>query len=277
MRLDNKKSGFTLSEIMVAIVTIGFLATLTLSTVGASIQTRSRLSQFRAAYARMDAVLRSITAEEGIVYQCYSIPTENEKNNFGLNVDDDTPDSSDAGCRALIDKFVRAMGATRFCEGDAQDNGCLPANYPTAEGCFENYSNVGSYVLDNSMIITTDDIGSLRRFFVDVNGRKGPNKWGQDIFVFSIKAVETVKNGDNVFVTQLGILPGDVDGCAIPVVGASSKSTLEMLKESAGFKSVWRASTDTNTENNNNNNPGNLGNFGQGQQFQSGGAQQLGH
>lgn len=249
MKLNNKKFGFTLSEIMVAIVLIGFLATMTMSTVASSVQQRGRLSQFRAAYARMDAVMKSIT-EDGS-YLCYMSPTATEINNFGLNIAEDTPASANSGCRTLTENFVRAMGATRFCDGDAINLGCLPRNYPTGSGCFDSYSSVGSYVLDNGMIITTDDINDMRTFFVDVNGRKGPNKWGQDIFVFSVKAVESIKakNG-TVYVTNIAILPGDVDSCSVPING-QAKSTMDMMKESASFKSAWKesntGSSDTNT------------------------------
>ena len=53
----DKKSGYTLSEILISITLIGFLATMTLSTVGASVQQRTRLAQFRAAYSKMSTSL----------------------------------------------------------------------------------------------------------------------------------------------------------------------------------------------------------------------------
>lgn len=236
MKFNFKKSAFTLSEIMVTIALIGFLATLTLSTVGASVQQRSRLAQFRAAHSKMASVLRNIIIEDGIVYDCYNLPTDDEKDEFGLNLIDGTPRSSNLGCEALTNRFVRAMGATRTCMGDATE-GCVPKNYPTASGCFVSYDNVGAYVLDNSMIIVTDSQNNMRNFLVDVNGRKGPNIFGQDIFIFSVKATESIDSYGKIVVSQLGILPGDGTGNACQYdIGASSKSALQMMRESAGYK-----------------------------------------
>lgn len=254
MKLNIKKTAFTLSEIMVTLGLIGFLATMVLSNMSASIQQSSRLSQYRTALSKMSSVIKNITVEDGHMYQCYLIPSAGEIDEYGLNLEANTPASNDSGCKTLTERFVRAMGATRTCIGDATE-GCIPKNYPTASGCFVSYDNVGAYVLDNSMIIITDSINSLKYFAVDVNGRKGPNKFGQDIFVFSVKATESVKSRGNVFVTQLGILPADYNessGCSYET-SSSSKSGYTMIKESVGLKNKKQSATDwRNTDDNTN-------------------------
>ncbi len=232
MSLKNKKFAYTLSEVLLTIALLGALATMTLSTVGASVQQRARLAEFRTAYSKMETALKNITVDDGMIYQCYLLPTDTEKEEFGLRLADGTTSSGDGGCRTLTDKFIRAMGATRICEGDAVGGGCLPENYPPASGCFVSYDNVGAYVLDNSMIIITDSVGSLKLAAIDVNGRKGPNKWGQDIFPFSIKAKESVLANGSVNVTELGILPID-DACQFDMI--AGKTTARMMKESAGI------------------------------------------
>lgn len=233
MSLKNKKFAYTLSEVLLTIVLLGTLATMTLSTVGASVQQRARLAEFRTAYSKMNAALKTITLDEGKIYKCYLLPTDDEKEEFGLNIAEGTTASDDSGCRVLTDNFLRSMGATRICEGDAVALGCLPENYPTADGCFISYDNVGAYVLDNSMIILTDSAGSLKVAAIDVNGRKGPNKWGQDIFPFSVKVTESVLSHGNVSVTQLGIMPPSSD-CTFDM-GSAGKTTDRLMKESAGI------------------------------------------
>lgn len=264
MKLNIKKAAFTLSEIMLTLALIGFLATMTLSSIGSSVQQRSRLSQYRTALAKMSSVIKNITAEDGQMYQCYLLPSNDEINEYGLNIEANTPASNDTGCRTLTERFVRAMGATRSCIGDATE-GCIPNNYPTASGCFVSYDNVGAYVLDNSMIIITDSINSLKYFAVDVNGRKGPNKFGQDIFVFSIKATESVNSRGNIFVTQLGVLPADYEGSGCSYeTSSSSKSGYAMMKDSVGLKNKKQNATDWRNSDDNtdsgNGNP-NLPNF----------------
>lgn len=58
MNWNNKKSAFTLSEIMVTLTLIGFIATMTLSTIGTSIQQRARLAEFKTAYSKMESALQ---------------------------------------------------------------------------------------------------------------------------------------------------------------------------------------------------------------------------
>lgn len=234
MKLNIKKDGFTLSEIMLTMALVGALATMTLSTVGASIQQRARLAEFRTAYSKMEATLRSITTEESKIYSCYYKPTNDEIDDFGLSINGTITETS-SECATLMKTFVKAMGATRFCEGHPITQGCIPDNYTKGPsgGGFSNYNTGNAYVLDNSMLIFDDGGKSLRQFAVDVNGRKGPNKWGQDIFPFAIKATESKVVHGNTFVTALGFLPAKVQTSYTSKV---SKTTLEMIKESAGKK-----------------------------------------
>lgn len=242
MKFCNKKSAFTLSEVLLTIALIGSLATMTLSTVGSSVQQRARLAEFRTAFSKMSITLRSITSEEGKIYSCYLVPSNTEIDDYGLKVAAGT--AAQAGeCADLMDAFVRAMGATRFCKDDPVDEGCIPQNYPTAEsGCFTNF-NGEAYVLDNSMIIFSDGNESLKRFAIDVNGRKGPNRWGQDIFPFSIKATESVRIGGvgRAIVKEVGIFPPAGDGTSCQYIKTkddgskkykASRTTTQMMLES---------------------------------------------
>lgn len=232
MKTNIKKSGFTLSEIMLTMALIGALATMTLSTVGASIQQRARLSEFRTAYSKMDAALRSITVEESKIYSCYYKPSDSEITDFGLNIQGTITETS-SECKALMSTFAKAMGATRFCESKPIEEGCIPDNYPKGTEGFESYDTGTAYVLDNSMLIFDDGGKYLRQFAIDVNGRKGPNKWGQDIFPFAVKVTESKIVHGSTFVTTLGFLPAKIQ---TTYDAKASKTTLQMMKESAGKK-----------------------------------------
>lgn len=224
MVLKNKKCGFTLAEVMITLSLIGALATLTISTVGVSIQQRARLSEFRTAYARMDAALRNISIDEGVTYSCYEVPSSTEKTTFGLNLEASVS-ANNKDCDKLELAFVRQMGATRHCPPDA---GCIPANYPSSKDCF---TPSKSYVLDNSMILMMND--SMKLFAIDINGRSAPNKWGQDIFPFSVKATASKDLNGTTFVQSIGILPSSCE----PATGSKAgKTTIQMMKDSAGIK-----------------------------------------
>lgn len=230
----NKRFAFTLSEVMITLTLIGFVATMTLSTVGSSVQQRARLAEFKTAYSKMESALKSITIEENKIYKCYECPTNAEITQYGLHMDGGCTASGNQ-CQTLQNYFVRAMGATRFCENNPIDEGCLPENYPKAPngGCFNTLTSGEAYVLDNSMIIITDGNKGLRQFAVDVNGRKGPNKWGQDIFTFSIKANASHSFNGKQFVSSMGIYPPST---CLPKSGGATKASDEMLKETLNYK-----------------------------------------
>jgi prepilin-type N-terminal cleavage/methylation domain-containing protein len=230
---NNKKNGFTLAEIMITLSLIGFLATMTLSTVGSSIQQKARFSEFRAAYAKMETALRTVTSDTGSIFACYDVPTDAQKTDFGLTLNGSVT-AQNAGCADLEKKFLSVMGAVRTCTSPLAE-GCIPPNYPTAEsGCFTSYSGK-AFVLDNSMILITNTVGdSLKLYALDVNGRKGPNKWGQDIFPFSIKATQSVVSNGKTFVTQVSVLPPNETSCQY-ASSAASKTTSELLKQSSGL------------------------------------------
>jgi prepilin-type N-terminal cleavage/methylation domain-containing protein len=231
--VKDKKKGFTLAEIMVTLSLIGFIATLTMSTLSTSIQQKSRLSEFRTAYSKMETALKTVNADAGNIFGCYDVPTDAQITDFGLTLNG-TVTAKNTGCADLEKKFLSVMGVVRTCTSPV-DEGCIPPNYPTAsKGCFTSFTGK-AFVLDNSMIMFTDSTtDSLKLFALDVNGRKGPNKWGQDIFPFSIKATESVLTNGKTFVTQVSVLPPTESSCAY-VTSINSKTTSAMLKQSSGF------------------------------------------
>ena len=246
MNWNNKKSAFTLSEIMVTLTLIGFIATMTLSTVGTSIQQKARPAEFKTAYAKMESALQSINVDDGQIYNCYTIPSDEGNNDittFGLSIADlNNLEATTQQCGTLENKFVRAMGATRFCQTNPRTEGCVPDNdnYPSPQEdtCFTDLTKGHAYVLDNSMILFTDDNHSLTQFAVDVNGRKGPNKWGQDVFTFAIKATNSKFVNGTQYVTAVKVLPPSacLPGHNENTNKGSSKSTEQLMKEAANYR-----------------------------------------
>lgn len=231
MNFKLKKSGFTLSEVMITLSLIGALASLTLTTIGSSVQQRARLAEFRTAYSKMDTTLKNIINDEGKIYACYTAPTSDQITDFGLKIEGNSAGNMGGACYELMGKFVRSMGVNRFCETNAVSEGCLPNNYPT-NGNFNNYNSSQAYILDNGMIIFGSN--GMYYFAVDVNGRKGPNKWGQDIFPFSTVITESKLINGTVFIKEVGILPPPQSNFEVQNPTKSRKTTAQMMIESAG-------------------------------------------
>lgn len=244
MKNTSKKFGFTLSEVMLTLALIGSLATLTLSTVGSSIQQRARLAEFRSIYAKMEATLKNIEFDRGNIYACYfgTVPFS-DIDEQGLRMKKKSYTNANAECEAFLHAFTRAMGTTHSCENNPLEEGCIPDNYP-ASGCssYDFKKAKRAYVFDNSMIFmtyyapgATDFPG---RMAIDINGRKGPNKWGQDIFPFSLSVHEAANVNGKDYVKEVYFTQPNLDNDTYKkcFINGAGKSTKEMMKESAAFR-----------------------------------------
>ena len=116
---------------------------------------------------------------------------------YSLNIA--TSDISD--CAAFATEFVSKLNVAKTCTYNAYSNGCIPdykgidTIVPSAgaqtswctlfnEDYLKTYANV--YVLKDGMIVIP--FGNyFHVFMVDINGKKPPNKWGYDIFTFTIR------------------------------------------------------------------------------------------
>lgn len=233
--MKNKRFGFTLSEIMIALSLIGAIAAMTIPTVGSSVQQRARLAEFRTAHSKAELALRSIIFEDGKIPQCYKFHPESDL--YGLTNALAAGTIARVGnansCAALTRDFTRAMGSVRSCRDNPKAEGCIPNNYPDGGNCFS-VTGTEAYILDNGMIvfISKGNVG-MQLFAIDVNGRKGPNKWGQDIFTFGVYESATTRSGNNVYVTDLKILPHD---SCLPRSNSSAKNSRQMLQESTNYR-----------------------------------------
>lgn len=235
MVFNNKKFGFTLAEVMLTLSLVGVLATLTISTIGGSIQQRARLSEFRAAYARLDAALKNVSLDEGKIYRCYLVPSSDEQKSFGLTGDIASGTAAvNADCALFDSLFSKAMGAVKICDNNPTTNKCLPNNYPTSSaGCFSSVNAGRAYILHNGMILWTNaGYSGMQNFAIDINGRSGPNRWGQDIFAFSLKVTESTKINNTIIPKTVAFLPPVCQ----PTVSAGSKTTAQMMKSSVNYK-----------------------------------------
>ena len=220
------------------------LATLTLSTIGASVQQRARLAEFRSAYAKMEATLKSIQFDRGSVYACYygTVPFD-DIDEQGLRMKKKSVSDATVECNKFIHDFTRAMGATHSCENNPITEGCIPNNYP-ASGCssYDFKKAKRAYVFDNSMIFMTYHTPNQSdfpgRMAIDINGRKGPNKWGQDIFPLSLSVHETAIVNNKTYVKEVYFTQPNLtdDFYRKCFINGTGKTTKEMMKESAGFR-----------------------------------------
>lgn len=146
------------------------------------------------------------------------------------------------GCKQLADALERNLKIVKKCDDHAYSGGCIPeykgvdtvvagnnTDLSDADvtkqttGCLgfrQNsiYNNSRVYVLADGTIYGTYGAGGTYYgtpiFFMDVNGKKGPNKWGHDLFTFEL---------DGSLNSELHVAPG---GCFIPEEGGTTAAAI---------------------------------------------------
>jgi len=183
------KSGFTLSEVLITLVIIGIIAALTIPVAISNHKKQDYVSRLKKVYSTLSQATNRIIAEEGNV------------TNWLRNLDD------------LYSRYLKYLNVVKAC---GSGTGCFPqqngtGTYKTLNG--DNYSHNWDTYTDSRKFILADGVqvfienngfSSLCqggdgdrcvRILVDINGVKGPNQWGRDVFEFSLKNNGLYPNG----------------------------------------------------------------------------------
>ncbi len=184
-RSQRRVSAFTLAEVLITLAIIGVVAALTIPSVVKNYQQTELKTQFKKAYSIVSNTQQKIMFNLGYVPICYykegmssSIRTE---------------------CAAYWEEFKNTAKIAKTCKGNALQKGCIPKyNITPPSGC--SYFDVErletsstAYILADGMIIIPYIENGDTDFLIDVNGIKGPNKGGYDLFSFATYYNETSK------------------------------------------------------------------------------------
>jgi len=205
-QINNSKgmSGFTLAEVLITLGIIGVVAAMTLPTLIAKHQEKAHQVAFKKAYSMLGNAVNSIIAENEYIVACRG------------NIGSDTAETS-AECVEFNKLLQEKFQPIKYCETQPYDNGCMAyirgydkveldrSFEPISHNYFQFKDNEiqkrRAYITKNGMsIVVYSDIRSI--YLVDTNGLRGPNKWGHDVFVFSVN-----KNG-KILCSDLAVEPG---------------------------------------------------------------------
>lgn len=177
--------GFTLSEVLITLGIIGIVAAITLPSINNNIKNHTLRSQFQKQYRNIYTAINEIEFENGLPYEC------GQENGVYTITE----------CQTFWEAFFNKFNIVNTCQYTSQN--CSPiyktlTEVKNAGGGSSNQScsffgnNSSDYLVyklpDGAYIIKTQVANSPHQvyFGVDINGEKGPNKWGYDLFYMTI-------------------------------------------------------------------------------------------
>ena len=196
---NKAKPAFTMAEVLITLGIIGIIAAMTLPSLINKAERVILAQQFKKSYANLQNAINLVQAEYGEPYECYAL----EYSNYHT-----------AQCKEFWSAVLSKMKVLRKC--GAFDWECHPRYKTraevTAQGGSVNNRYCSFYLLsdtityyvlyDGSYIILYENEpegGSIAKhmpiyFTIDVNGEKGPNRWGYDVFYLNLRREDLKRN-----------------------------------------------------------------------------------
>ncbi|MDR1168335.1 MAG: type II secretion system GspH family protein [Heliobacteriaceae bacterium] len=218
------KNGFTLAEVLITLGIIGVVAALTMPALISNYQQMVVKTQFKKAYAVLQNAW-GLAESDGESYECYywkdnpygghhcdTYDAQGECTHYIMDSGGELPADVNGkfdDCGVQAERILANLNIVQTCQNNAYSGGCIPdyegldtvvkagggTDYQATQrstGCTRwRKSNIrtmsSAHVLADGTIILGYGAFYPRAFAVDVNGKKGPNKWGHDLFSFAPK------------------------------------------------------------------------------------------
>ncbi len=176
-----KRAAFTLAETLITLGIIGIVAAITMPIITSNIKRNIAKHQFKHTYSILMNAFEMTMLKNGAT-TCVT-PHDSANN---------------SACKAFWEDFVKELKVAKYCENNAFDNGCVPnyteVDFPYTSGCggfaHEQIKQKNPAALLSNGIIVFPYAWQGRDFYpaigFDINGFKGPNQGGKDVFSLEI-------------------------------------------------------------------------------------------
>lgn len=179
-----QKKAFTLAEVLITLGIIGVVAAMTLPTLVGEYQKKQTATQLKKFYSIMQQAITRAEVDYGPVSDW----------NFTIGGNENTAMFTDKYIRPYV-KIIKEYSPEDFPEDIHYT--CLKGGNCDSYGEVKN-NNPKLVLADGTMILAADLVASLpdpdtgelhnaMNIIVDLNGFKRPNKYGRDVFAFSIQ------------------------------------------------------------------------------------------
>lgn len=197
------KKAFTLAEVLITLGIIGVVAAITIPVLIKKYQMKTYEVAFKKEYSTIQNALNYLVQEESLS-ECYTVLLRNSDNVGYYN-------SKDSQCNELKKSLIKNLKLTQI-PNDFK-NIYKSSNTVLAEGGKLTNTSVAydfvkdgstAYMLPDGAVLLMYPPEKLRSYFsttfiLDVNGKKGPNKWGYDVFYMSFTRKE---NNPNIIIND---------------------------------------------------------------------------
>ena len=189
------KKAFTLAEVLITLAIIAVVAAMTMPTLIQHFQKKSLETQTQRFYSMMSQAVKQYMADYGVDDLRHTpLASDNYEGSYDDNSNYTPANGEIESIRDFVTKYLKVV---KECDHDAND--CFASEYRLWDGSkpekgnFEedfttaNTSKRRDYVLvDGSVIRIGYYSGAPIALYVDVNGKKGPNRVGYDLWTMSI-------------------------------------------------------------------------------------------
>ena len=164
---NSYNKGFTLAEVLIALVIIGVISAITISSLIQNTQKQEFVSSLKKTYSVLSQVTNQIIAEEGS-------PLGDE----GWAATNDS----------ILEQYKKHLNNIKECEAGRD---CFKRNvkflaHNGTDSIWGNKTDMTSFIMADGVQVLVGRGGSNPFLIIDINGEKGPNTYGRDVFWFYI-------------------------------------------------------------------------------------------
>lgn len=207
-----KKNAFTLAEVLITLGIIGVIAALTIPNVMFSTDKRQAVVGLKKAMTTLDQAVDMARTDPKFQPnpKCYILANN-------ADADDSSQTSQ---CSDLFTFMKNVLQVQKYCKENPVSGGCMAeyADTPTCTDWNSMETKRAFMTTDGMSYFEYNKANGAAIIGVDVNGMRGPNKWGYDIFSLQLTGTKS---------TMQTYVPG---GCEVAEDGGSTGT--DLLEES---------------------------------------------
>ena len=178
--IRNKKKGFTLAEVLITLVVVGIIASITIMIINSNVRKAEVETKLKRNVSILNSALYRATTDYGPAYAWNETGTEAFNNKY------------------LIPNLITLKPPTEQTLQELGYKGTIKD--PNGNDYFyKNFRGKKIFLNDGTIILHTVNVvpsGEIKqniaiKYVIDINGPKGPNVMGRDVFVFEVDLLDT--------------------------------------------------------------------------------------